>query len=83
MESSGQQSQHSVLTYGHMGIGTGCADRMTCLSVPVSSTICCTTCPGGTCTGSGMGGDAFVEIIRTLAGPGGGGRGLKPTNSSK
>ncbi|MPC98897.1 hypothetical protein E2C01_094283 [Portunus trituberculatus] len=31
-----------------MGTGTGCGERMMCLRVPVSSTICCSTWPGGT-----------------------------------
>lgn len=46
----------------------GAGDKITWRRVPLSSTICCRTWPGGTWTGSGTGGDP-VETIRTVAGP--------------
>jgi hypothetical protein len=52
-----------------MGTMGGCGDRITCRSVPLSSTICWTTWPGGTCTGIAMGGDEFVDTIGTVTGP--------------
>lgn len=44
-------------------------DRMTCRRVPLSSTICCMTWPGGTCTGIGIGGDPLWDTIGTVTGP--------------
>lgn len=50
------------------GIPGGCGDKMTWVSMPFSSTICCTMWPGGTCIGIGTGGPLF-DTIRTVAGP--------------
>jgi len=50
------------------GTPGGCGDKMTCVSIPFSSTICCTMWPGGTCIGIGTGGPLF-DTIRTVAGP--------------
>lgn len=44
-------------------------DRITCRNVPLSSTICCITCPGGTWTGIGMGGEPLCDTIGTVTGP--------------
>ena len=46
----------------------GCDDKMTLVSIPFSSMICCTMCPGGTCIGIGSGGP-LLDTIRTVAGP--------------
>lgn len=47
-----------------------CGDSITCLRVPFSSTICCSTWPTGTWTGTAMGADEFVDTIGTVTGPG-------------
>jgi len=46
----------------------GCDDRMTFVSIPFSSMICWTMCPGGTCIGIGSGGP-LLDTMRTVAGP--------------
>lgn len=49
----------------------GCAvDSITCRKVPFSSTICCITCPCGTCTGIAIGGVPLCDTIGTVTGPG-------------
>ena len=46
----------------------GWGESITCVSMPFSSTICCTMWPGGTDIGIGNGGPLFDTIL-TVAGP--------------
>lgn len=62
----GKEAVLGVVDVGCAGAGAG--DSITCRKVPRSSTICCSTWPGGTCTGRGTGGEP-VDTIRTVAGP--------------
>ena len=55
--------------WGPGPIAMGSGDKITCNSVPVWSTTCCTMWPGGTCIGNGMGGVELVDTIRIVAGP--------------
>ena len=66
---SGAACPGAAVGWGPCPIAMGSGDKITCNSVPVWSTTCCTMWPGGTCIGNGIGGDEFVDTIRIVAGP--------------